>query len=149
MRQTSPLLSSSRAPLLRVGSIPYHGGAVCVSQWPLELCGWILAILVGSLMPNRSRGREQTKSDPLVLQVGGWGVRLTILPHREKKACYRKRMHWGKLTKKANKCCCSRWSSVALWRLRPVVNIPSPFPPPPATLSISSSRLKAWPSSYV
>ena len=27
--------------------------------------------MVESPIPNRSRGREQTKSDPLVLQVGG------------------------------------------------------------------------------
>jgi hypothetical protein len=29
-------------------------------------------LLVGSPMPDRSRGRSQTKRDILVLQVGGW-----------------------------------------------------------------------------
>jgi hypothetical protein len=29
-------------------------------------------LLVGSPMPDRSRGRSQTKRDTLVLQVGGW-----------------------------------------------------------------------------
>ena len=33
--------------------------------------GWSLVLLVGSPMPNRSKGRDQIKSGPLVLQVGG------------------------------------------------------------------------------
>jgi hypothetical protein len=34
-------------------------------------------LLVGPPKPDRSKGRDQTKSSPLVLQVGGWGIRLT------------------------------------------------------------------------
>ena len=30
-------------------------------------------LLVGSPMPNRSKGRGETKSEPLLLQVGGGG----------------------------------------------------------------------------
>jgi hypothetical protein len=37
-------------------------------------------------MPDRSRVMTQTKRDTLVLQVGGFGVRLTTPPH--KKYCY-------------------------------------------------------------
>ena len=33
-----------------------------------------VVLLVGSPKPNRSKGRGQTKNDPLVLQVGGWAV---------------------------------------------------------------------------
>ena len=33
---------------------------------------WSLVLLVGPPMPNRSKGRNQTTCDPLVLQVGDW-----------------------------------------------------------------------------
>ena len=40
-------------------------------------------LLVGSPMPDRSKGRSQRKSDPLVLQVGGWGKGLITLFHKK------------------------------------------------------------------
>jgi hypothetical protein len=32
----------------------------------------VFLLLVGSSMPERSKGRVQTKKDTLALQVGGW-----------------------------------------------------------------------------
>ena len=37
---------------------------------PLSYVGWSLVLLVGPSMLKRSKGRDQTKSDLLVLQVG-------------------------------------------------------------------------------
>ena len=44
---------------------------VCLND-PKSYVGGSLELLVGPPMPNRSKGRDQTKSDPLALQVGGW-----------------------------------------------------------------------------
>lgn len=51
------------------GSLLCRGQGACVPQCPGELCRWGLA---GSPMPDRWKGRDQKKSDPLTLQVGGW-----------------------------------------------------------------------------
>ena len=39
---------------------------------PLSSVRWSLVLLVGPPMTKRSKGRDQTKSHPVVLQVGGW-----------------------------------------------------------------------------
>ena len=53
------------SPLIVVGQF------VCLND-PQSYVGWSLVLLVGPPMPKRSKGRDETKSDPLVLQVGGW-----------------------------------------------------------------------------
>ena len=63
------------------------GQFACLND-PYSYVGWSLVLLVGSPMPKRSKGRDQTKSDPLVFQVGGLGVGLTTLPHKNTN-CYR------------------------------------------------------------
>jgi hypothetical protein len=51
------------------------GGEACEFWWPLELHWRECELLVGSPVPDRSKGRSQTKCSPLVLQVGGWAWR--------------------------------------------------------------------------
>ena len=53
---------------------------------PIELCRQELRLLVGPPKLDRSKGRGPTKRDPLVLQVRGLGIELTILS--VKHPCY-------------------------------------------------------------
>ena len=68
------------------------GQFACLND-PYSYVGWSLELLVGSPMPKRSKVRHQTKSDPLVFQVGGLGVGLTTLPHKNTN-CYRSQKRW-------------------------------------------------------
>ena len=68
------------------------GQFACLNE-PYSYVGWSLVLLVGSPMPKRSKGRDQTKNDPLVFQVGGLGVGLTTLPHKNTN-CYRSQKRW-------------------------------------------------------
>lgn len=54
------------------GLPPCRGRGACVPRWPQELCRRECSLLVGSPMPDRSKGRGLTKCNPLVLQVGSW-----------------------------------------------------------------------------
>ena len=45
---------------------------LCVLVTPRAMSAGVLRLLAGTPMPNRSKGRDQTKSDLLVLQFGGW-----------------------------------------------------------------------------
>ena len=47
------------------------GKFVCLND-TLSYVSWSLVLRVGPPMPKRTKGRDQTKSDPLVLQIGGW-----------------------------------------------------------------------------
>lgn len=53
-----------------MGSSPCNGGGA--SMTPGAMPAGVLNLLVGPPMPDSSKGRCQTKSDPLVLLVGGW-----------------------------------------------------------------------------
>ena len=50
---------------------------------PRAMSAGVLRLLAGTPMPNRSKGRDQTKSDPLVLQV--WGLGRGLITHSRKK----------------------------------------------------------------
>jgi hypothetical protein len=45
--------------------------------------------LVGSPVPDRSKVTTQTRRDNLVLQFGGWGMRLTTSPPQNKASLLR------------------------------------------------------------
>ena len=45
---------------------------LCVPVTPRAMSAGVLRLLAGTPLPNRSKSRDQTKSDPLVHQVGGW-----------------------------------------------------------------------------
>jgi len=43
----------------------------------------VFLLLVWPPMLDRSKVMIQTKRDNLILQVGGWGIRLTSSPHKK------------------------------------------------------------------
>ena len=56
------------------------GQFVCLNELYVS---WSLVLLVGPPMLKRLKGRDLTKSDPLVLQVGGLPVGLMTLHHKK------------------------------------------------------------------
>jgi hypothetical protein len=59
------------------GLPPYRGEDVWAPQWPGELCWWERKLLVGSLMPHRSKGKAHKKSSPW---SSGFGIGHVITP---------------------------------------------------------------------